>query len=115
MIWPCNIRNRDRNLKQHPEKHEVSIFGKKLCLPRSRLMRQFLGGLFIFGGLLGFLPVLGFWMLPIGLIILSYDSSCIRRIRRKAEVAILRRWHASRFGKKRHAGKKKTKVTIRVT
>ena len=31
------------------------------------------------GGMLGFLPVLGFWMLPIGLALLAYDVPPMRR------------------------------------
>ena len=31
------------------------------------------------GGLLGFLPVLGFWMLPLGLVLLSLDFALLRR------------------------------------
>ena len=31
------------------------------------------------GGVLGFLPVLGFWMLPIGLALLAYDVPPMRR------------------------------------
>ena len=38
-----------------------------------------LGILLIVGGLLGFLPVLGFWMLPLGLALLSLDVAMLRR------------------------------------
>ncbi|HTO41508.1 MAG TPA: hypothetical protein VL026_11075 [Rhizomicrobium sp.] len=38
------------------------------------------------GGTLGFLPILGFWMLPLGLLILSVDYHPVRRLRRKIEV-----------------------------
>lgn len=37
-------------------------------------------------GLFGFLPVLGFWMIPLGLLILSYDIAFVRRQRRKVTV-----------------------------
>lgn len=36
--------------------------------------------LLIGGGILGFLPVLGFWMLPIGLILLAVDFPWARRL-----------------------------------
>lgn len=42
-----------------------------------------LGILLIFGGFLGFLPILGFWMIPLGLFILSYDIPAVDRQRRK--------------------------------
>lgn len=40
---------------------------------RARLVRIPLAVLLVLGGLLGFLPVLGFWMLPLGLLLLAID------------------------------------------
>jgi hypothetical protein len=37
-------------------------------------------------GVLGFLPVLGFWMLPLGLYALSVDFAVARRLRRKLDL-----------------------------
>lgn len=54
------------------------------AMPRSRLRRRLLGSGLILGGILGFLPVLGFWMLPLGLAVLSVDSPRLRRLRRRA-------------------------------
>lgn len=34
-------------------------------------LRWVVGGLLVVGGLFGFLPVLGFWMVPLGLLILA--------------------------------------------
>ena len=68
-------------------------FGKKaISLPRSRTARVAIGGGGLLGGVLGFLPVLGFWMVPVGLVVLSHDFPRVRRLRRQSEVAILRRW-----------------------
>ncbi len=50
------------------------------------------GVLLVIGGLLGFLPVLGFWMIPLGLILLSDDIPWLRRHRRRLQVWLLRRW-----------------------
>jgi len=102
-------------LAQQLARHKISIFGKKLCLPRSLLLRRVVGALFVAGGPLGFFPVLGFWLLPLGLVILSPDSSHMRRFRRRAEIMVLRRWQASRFNRKTSTSAKKTKVAIRVT
>ncbi len=55
-------------------------------LPRSPLLRRILGVLFLVGGILGFLPILGFWMIPIGLALLSADSPCMRRLSRRLAV-----------------------------
>lgn len=68
-------------------------FGNRhLTVPGSQIARIVLGLLLIVGGLLGFLPVLGFWMLPLGLVLLSYDFAVVRRLRRRMEVVILRAW-----------------------
>ncbi len=56
-----------------------------------RLLRLSLGLLWLFGGILGFLPILGFWMFPLGLLVLSYDLPVVRRWRRRMEVRWLRR------------------------
>ena len=65
---------------------KIKIGNRKLELPRSRLIRLILGLVLIVGGLLGFLPVLGFWMIPLGLLILSVDLPIVRRWRRRLEV-----------------------------
>ena len=64
-------------------------FGRhRVRLPGRRLHRRILGGTLVAGGLVGFLPVVGFWMVPAGLIVLSVDSAPIRRFRRKSTVGI---------------------------
>lgn len=83
-----------------PKKQKIRIFNKKLPIPQSPLMRKMLGYSFVIGGILGFLPILGYWMIPVGLLILSQDSPRIRRWRRKNEVRILRWWNSTRFSKK---------------
>ncbi len=61
-------------------------------LPESRWLRIAIGGLLIVGGLFGFLPILGFWMIPLGLIVLSIDLPPVRRTRRRLVVW----WHRRR-------------------
>jgi len=61
-------------------------------LPRSRIVRTGLGILLICGGLLGFLPVLGFWMIPLGMIVLAEDFPAVRRWNRRIGVALKRWW-----------------------
>jgi hypothetical protein len=41
--------------------------------------RLILGILLLLGGLLGALPILGFWMIPLGLLVLSVDFRWARR------------------------------------
>lgn len=45
-----------------------------------------LGSALVIGGVAGFLPILGFWMLPLGLIVLSIDLALVRRHRRRLQV-----------------------------
>ena len=73
-------------------KRQIKIAGRTFNLPRSASMRLFVGVALIFGGVLGFLPILGFWMFPLGLMILSADYAPVRRFRRKMEANILRWW-----------------------
>ncbi len=61
-------------------------------MPASRVGRLVLGVLCLLGGFLGFLPVLGFWMVPLGLIILSVDFPAVRKFRRKQEIRFGRWW-----------------------
>ena len=72
--------------------HKVRIFNRHWHLPKSKPIRIGLGILLIALGLLGFLPVLGFWMIPLGLLVLSIDIPIVRRWRRQLAVW----WHRDR-------------------
>lgn len=68
-------------------------FGTKVIdLPGSRIARIAIGVALVLFGLLGFLPILGFWMVPLGLIVLSADIPAVRRINRRVSVAVSRWW-----------------------
>ena len=43
------------------------------------LVRIVIGILLLLGGVLGALPILGFWMIPLGLLVLSWDFRWARR------------------------------------
>ena len=74
---------------------KVRIGNNHIRLPRSQIARIIIGLLLIVGGILGFLPVLGFWMIPLGLLVLSIDLPFVRRWRRKLTL-----WWHGRKGKK---------------
>ena len=74
----------------------VTFAGKRIPLPASRLVRIGLGILLLLGGLVGFLPVVGFWMIPLGLIVLSVDLAIVRRQRRRLTV-----WWGRRRGREK--------------
>ena len=64
-------------------------FGQKtIQLPASRLVRIPIGVLLVLGGIVGFLPILGFWMIPLGLVVLSVDVPAVRRWRRRMTVKL---------------------------
>ena len=65
---------------------KISVFGREFKMPRSRRLRIAIGILLTFGGILGFLPILGFWMVPLGLLVLSYEFAMVRRHRRRLVV-----------------------------
>ena len=54
-----------------------------LLQPSSRWVRIPSGALLVVGGVLSFLPVLGVWMLPLGLALLAEDVPALRASRSK--------------------------------
>ena len=60
-------------------------------VPGSRIARIILGLVLVLGGIFSVLPVLGLWMIPLGLVVLSVDFASVRRGRRRAEL-----WWAKR-------------------
>jgi hypothetical protein len=90
---------------------ELKIGSRRFKLPASRIARIGLGVVLILAGAVGFLPILGFWMIPLGLLIISYDIAVARRARRKLAVW----WHrangqpgAKERNDKTRAGKEKS-------
>ena len=83
---------------------KANFVGYRISLPGHPVLRIVLGVVLVIAGLFGFLPILGFWMLPLGLVILSVDLPMVRRWRRHATVRLgywlHRRWPtlARRFG-----------------
>ncbi|KPQ06373.1 MAG: putative transmembrane protein (PGPGW) [Rhodobacteraceae bacterium HLUCCA12] len=60
--------------------------------------------LLLVGGLLGFLPILGFWMIPLGLLILAIDMPALRPVVSAAIIRIRRRWKTRRHHRRRNNG-----------
>ena len=82
----------------------VRFVGRRIKLPSNIFLRIGFGVLCVIGGFLWFLPVLGLWMLPLGLLILSVDLPPVRRFRRRMDVKlgqIIRKrfpWLAKKLG-----------------
>ncbi|HWJ86820.1 MAG TPA: hypothetical protein VNS12_01955 [Pelagibacterium sp.] len=64
----------------------------RLRQPRAIFIRVPLGILLLLGGLLSFLPVLGLWMLPLGLLLLSIDLPFLQRPLNGLVLRSERRW-----------------------
>ena len=59
---------------------KVRLWARRNIPPGLRLV---VGILLVIGGVFGFLPVLGFWMIPLGLVIAALDLRPIwRRLKR---------------------------------
>jgi len=77
------------NQSQHekaPRRRKLTIFGREVHMPQSRPLRIAIGVLLCVFGVLGFLPILGFWMVPLGILVLSYEFAFVRRFRRRVVV-----------------------------
>lgn len=64
----------------------------RLRQPRARWIRIPAGVLLICGGVLGFLPILGFWMLPLGALLLAIDIPLLQRPTARALDWVAKRW-----------------------
>jgi hypothetical protein len=60
--------------------------------PSSRWLRIPAGVMLILGGIFSILPLLGLWMLPLGLLLLAQDVPFLRRPMRRALLWIERLW-----------------------
>ena len=56
-------------------------------------IRTLVGLALMAGGVLGFLPILGFWMLPLGIAIASLDFPPLRRRLERWLIDTRRRYH----------------------
>ena len=81
--------------------HKIRFANRHFHLPQSRPTRIGLGILLVACGFLGFLPVLGFWMIPLGLLVLSVDLPPVRRARRRLTVW----WHRDKNGERSRSTK----------
>ncbi|MBX9843513.1 MAG: hypothetical protein K2Z80_17065 [Xanthobacteraceae bacterium] len=80
----------DRFERHLPER--LARVVRKVRSPGGAAYRIPLGVLLIAAGLVGFLPVLGFWMVPLGLAILAQDVPFLRPPLARALAWINRRW-----------------------
>lgn len=73
-------------------------FVRRMRSNRALLIRLPIALILIFGGVLSFLPFLGIWMLPLGLMLLAIDVPFLQGpvsvliIRWRRRIAVCRRW-----------------------
>jgi hypothetical protein len=72
-------RRLERIINRLPKRIRSSI--RFLRQPSGRSLRIPIGVLLTLGGVVGFLPIVGFWMLPIGLALLADDVQLLRSLR----------------------------------
>jgi hypothetical protein len=71
--------------------------------PQARIWRLPTAGLLIAGGFLGFLPVLGFWMVPLGLMLLAVDLPALQPPLARMLCWIERKWPVASEGSSKNA------------
>lgn len=71
---------------------------RNLRHPGARWIRLPLGLLLILGGVFSILPILGIWMLPVGLLLIAYDVRLLRRPVGRVTIWSTRKWVAFRHG-----------------
>jgi hypothetical protein len=72
------LRDAFKRLEQEVPERVARII-RKLRHPDARWVRIPIGLLCIVAGFLWFLPVLGLWLLPLGLLLLAYDVPFLRK------------------------------------
>ncbi len=97
----------ERRLRRQFDKLERIVPGLKgrtgaLRARRAMLIRMPIGIILVLGGVFSFLPVLGVWMLPLGLLLLAIDLPFLRphvnaaMIRGRRRIDLMRRRWARR-------------------
>jgi hypothetical protein len=93
---PCE-RRLEGLIGRLPPRFQAAV--RWLRRPKARWLRVPAGLLLIVGGVFGMLPVLGFWMLPLGLVLLAEDVPPLRGARDRSLDWLERRrphWFAAR-------------------
>ena len=78
-------------------RQNIKTFREKISrLPKP--VRIIAGVLFVLFGLVGFLPILGFWMVPLGLAILAIDIPIVKKLVHRLTTAF-NKWRRKRRAK----------------
>jgi hypothetical protein len=100
--WTAETNLSTRQMtKTHAHRPTIRFGRFSLRVPGTRLQRTVLGIGLCIGGVLGFLPIVGFWMLPLGILVLSFEYHPVRRFRRRFDVWWGRRRRKQSVAKRR--------------
>ena len=83
---------------EHRLPNSLGGFVRWLRKPGSAWVRVPLGLALILGGIVGFLPILGFWMVPLGFIVLARDIPFVRPPLIKLLDWVERKWPSPKPG-----------------
>lgn len=75
--------------------HPVARVMKKVRSPEAKPYRIPIGVVLTAGGVVGFLPILGFWMVPLGLAVIAQDVPVMRPPLARGIAWINRNWKPS--------------------
>ena len=90
------LRTAFQNLERElPERAAQAV--RSLRHPDARWIRIPVGLLCIVGGVFSFLPVLGIWMLPLGLLLIAYDVPILRKPVGRFTIWATRHWASFRL------------------
>lgn len=93
-----------RRAFKHLEREVPESVGRQirnLRHPNARWIRIPLGLLLILGGVFSILPLLGIWMLPLGLLLIAYDVPFLRRPVGRFTIWSASKWASFRYWLKR--------------
>jgi hypothetical protein len=107
-----NADHLDRKIDQISDQlpESAGAFLRWLRTPSSRWVRVPLALLLIVGGVVGFLPVLGFWMIPLGLLLLAQDVPFLQRPILRSLTWLERKW--INWGVGFHNGGQENRVSL---
>jgi len=81
---------------EHEVPGKVARVLRSLRHPNSRWVRIPAGLLLILGGIFSFLPVLGLWMLPLGLLLIARDIPILQRPVGRFTLWAIQKWSSLR-------------------
>ena len=89
------LRRAFRSL-EHEVPGKVARVLRSLRHPDARWIRIPAGVLLVLGGIFSILPLLGIWMLPLGLLLIAYDVPILRKPVGRFTIWCIRQWASLR-------------------